>query len=663
MPAVLMPPLQALAWVHLMLLPGVALYLLLERQRRDVVDILLAGLVLSPILLVGVEMLVLATHAARSSIALWVAVTALAALAAGVRRAGPVAFPPRREILLFLILLGATVVLVAALPLTREWWRIRSDAWFHAAVVMQIRDFGAPPQDPYFAGVSLQYMWAYHAMVLSLGDLLDLDYFWVMAFTNWHALTLLALAAYRLAAIFRTGTAARIAAVATTLFAFNGAFWLFLPIKAAKAFIGEVRGLDELARVFSLSPLDLRSAYAFLDTYRNPEFFLDKFMVATAFSIALAFMLAALSSACAYLSTSRPVSLIVLSGSVAGALLFHTYVGLIALAAIMGATVAIFLFRSAVRGYALRSSLYPALCAAAGAAVTAPFLFVVTQDRVGNGAALLNVSLDRALSIAIPCALVLVLAWRERRVRHDPSPAARFLAFSALATLVACLVVSLPGANDLDKPAFPVFLTLAVVAGFAIADNCESRTGPWRRAAPVLWIALFAVPCNAIAFAGCFATPDGLEVTSEEAALGRWVRQATPRGAVFIDEPGRVFLVVTGPRRYLFGSFHYASQWRYPRAEMARRHHAVRALYADAPLDSTTLRVLTDVEDPLYVIVRPEHRGAGSAQWARGDLFPVVFDDGIMQVREMDRDACKAAMSGAASPPHDEELIRASGLY
>jgi hypothetical protein len=303
------------------------------------------------------------------------------------------------------------------------------------------------------------------------------------------------------------------------------------------------------------------------------------------------------------------------------------------------------------------------LCAALGAAVTAPFLFIVTHDRVGNGAGLLNLSLDRALSIAIPCALVIVLAWRERKLRNDPSPAARFVAFSALATLVACLVVSLPGANDLGKPAFPVFLSVAVVAGFAIADHCASRATPWRRVTPVLWATLFAVPCNAIAFAGCFATPDGVEVTAEEAALGDWVRQTTPRNAVFIDEPGRVFLVVTGPRRYFFGSWHYASQWRYPRAEMARRHHAVRALYADAPLDSTALRVLTDVEDPLYIIVRPEHRGAGGAQWASENLFPVVFDDGMMQLRQMDRDACRAALAGAASPPGDEELIRASGLY
>ncbi|HXV12743.1 MAG TPA: hypothetical protein VEC56_00925, partial [Candidatus Krumholzibacteria bacterium] len=94
-----------------------------------------------------------------------------------------------------------------------------------------------------------------------------------------------------------------------------------------------------------------------------------------------------------------------------------------------------------------------------------------------------------------------------------------------------------------------------------------------------------------------------------------------------------------------------------------RRHHAVRALYAEAPLDSTTLRVLADAEAPLYVIVRPEHRRAGAALWAREDLFPIAFDDGTIQVREVNRDACRAAMSGAASPPLDEELIRASGLY
>ena len=36
--------------------------------------------------------------------------------------------------------------------------RYRSDAWFHAAVIAQIGDYGIPPEDPYFAGLALQWM-------------------------------------------------------------------------------------------------------------------------------------------------------------------------------------------------------------------------------------------------------------------------------------------------------------------------------------------------------------------------------------------------------------------------------------------------------------------------------------------------------------------------
>ncbi len=646
-----------------MLLPGLALYLLFERSRRDASEALLAALALSPVILTASAMLGLVSGRADSAGVLLIVITALSMFTACLWKSGPLSLPPRREVWAFLLLVCAALVLVAALPLTREWWRVRSDAWFHGAVVMQIRDFGAPPEDPYFAGIKLQYMWAYHAMVLTLGDMLGLDYFWIMAFVNAHALVLLAVAAYRLAAVFRTETAPRIIAVATTLFAFNAAFWLFLPIKAAKALLGDVRGTEELSRVFTLSPLNYQTAYAFMDIYRNPEFFLDKFMVATAFGIALSLMVASLAAACSFVSTSRRSALVILAGSVAGALFFHTYVGLIVVAALLGASGALFLFRSTVNGYDRRFAVLPALTVAVGVALSAPFLYEVTRGTDSGGASLLNLSVDRAASIVIPCALVLVLAWRERRVRSDASPPTRFLVFSMLVTLVACLLVRLPGANDVDKPAFPVFLTLSVVAGFAVADSCASRSGSRRLAVAAFWLVLFALPCNTIALVGCYATPDGVQVTREELRLARWVRENTSRRAVFIDDQDRVPLVVAGPRRYLFGSLHYASQWRYSRTDMARREHAVHALFGEAPLDSTTLGVLTDVDDPVYIVTRSGRAATTAPLYERSDLFRIVFDDGAIQVRQLDRNGCRAALPFATAAPTDEELIRASRLY
>jgi len=654
---------RAAVWFSLMVLPGLGVYLVLERDRRNLADAALSSLGLSPVLAAGVAMLVLVVSGNTRGLTPAIVIPAAVLAAAGcLRSRGGFAVPPRRETLGFLLLLAAAVVLTATLPLTREWWRVRSDAWFHAAVILQIRDLGAPPGDPYFAGLELQYMWAYHAMVLALSQGLDADPFRIMALVNAHALALLCVAAYRLAAVFRAEAAPRLAAVAMTLFGFNAAFWVFFPAKAATALTGEVRGGAELSRTFRLTPLDYDTARAFLTTFRNPEFFLDKFMVATAFGIALALLLTGLAAACAHLAAPRGARLALVCGAASGALWFHVYVGMILAGALCGAAGLVFLFRSRVRGYTLRPFLHLALVTVLAAAVSAPFLYRVTHGKESAGGAPLNLSVTRAAAIFIPCALVFLLAWRERRLRTDPSPAARFLVSAALLTLGACLLIRLPGANDVAKPAFPVFLTLAGAAGFAVADACVSRRGRARLAAAAFWIVLFALPVNAIALASAYAGPDGVAVTADESRVAAWVRDHTPRGAVFLDEPGSVFLLVAGPRRYLFGSLDYARQWGYPRAEMARRLHAVQSLYHEGEPDAGVLSLLASLPDPAYLVVRPAPCRAGAPVCVRDDLFPKVFESGGIQVREVNRAACLEAVPAAAETPSDEALIRETGL-
>jgi hypothetical protein len=166
---------------------------------------------------------------------------------------------------------------------------------------------------------------------------------------------------------------------------------------------------------------------------------------------------------------------------------------------------------------------------------------------------------------------------------------------------------------------------LAAVAGIAIADSIDARSGRARVRVAALWIGLFFVPVNAIAFISCFATPDREEVSPAEARLSEWVRTNTSRDAIFIDDHDRVPLLVTGPRRYYWGTTAYAEQWGYPRAEMSRRYAAVQALYRNSTLDAAAAETLAGVVEPLYVVVRPEH--AGSAVTRDLHRFAVVFSD------------------------------------
>ena len=66
------------------------------------------------------------------------------------------------------ILAGFTIAFVM---LVNPWIRVRGAAWVHGGIVWQILERGIPPEDPRFAGLSLQYVWLYNFFVAMLCSL------------------------------------------------------------------------------------------------------------------------------------------------------------------------------------------------------------------------------------------------------------------------------------------------------------------------------------------------------------------------------------------------------------------------------------------------------------------------------------------------------------
>jgi hypothetical protein len=657
-------PIGLLRWLGLMAAPGAILYLLAERRRPTVLEFLLAALVASPLLVTLAGMAGLAAGAAPGTIARAIAVASLLALGAvAAARHPPLGIAPRREWMVLLALTGVAVLLTAFLPATREWWRIRSDAWFHAAVVAQIDRYGIPPEDPYFAGLPLQYMWFYHVLVLVLARGLDADPFRVMALVNVQALVVLAFAAHHLAGVFRDRVAHRAWATAMLLFAFNAAFWVLLPVKLARVMIGDVRGMEEVRRTFQLFPLTYDRACGFMHIYYNQEFFLDKFMVATAFGFALACMATGWYAATAWMRERRPSLLVLLAVSLGGMLGFHSLVGFVMLVGIFGGCILLFFARRGAAGYRMRDSLLLLGVSLACFLATTPYLYQVMHMKEREQVIPLSVSLHKTAGIFISSAFVLALCLRARgrALLGEATAAMRFFGFAALSVTLFCLLIKLPGPNTYDKLGYFVFIPMAVAAGLALADELERRSARARTVA-LAWTLAFLVPVNLIAFASCFLTPDAQAFTTEEARLSDWIRDHTGRDALMIDDHDRVVFLVTAPRRYFWGNWAYAQQWGYPRLEMSRRLHAQRALYSGDPLDATALEVLGAVQEPLYAVVRPEHRTAGSAVTTRPDLFPPVHEDGGYGIVRIDTAACRAAATAAPAGPTGEKLIQESGL-
>lgn len=653
---------RAVSWVLVMVAPGFSLYLLAARREPRVGEALLSGFALSPVMVVIASALLMLSGVSSEATALAIVVAAVgAALAPLLVSRAPFSAVRRRDAIVFISFVAVLVTLTALLPFSREWWRVRSDAWFHAAVVAQIDHSGLPPEDPYFAGMPLQYMWCYHTLVLVLSRVLHLDSFWPMAMVNVHALVALALAAFCLAGVFRDRFAHRFAATATLLLAFNAAFWILLPVKLGKAMRGDVRGWEEIRRTYALHPFSYDRACDFMNIYYNQEFFLDKFMVATAFGLALAFMTAAWFALASFLKERRESSLILLAGSLLGMLGFHSLVGFVNLVAIFGGSIlTLALRRGAV--YRVRDFVVVLGISLVCFLVSTPYLYTVMHLKEREQVFPLSISWPKTAGIAISSAFVLVVAARQRRFWTDPAPAVRFYACALLSLTLFCLVIALPGPNTYDKLGYFVFVPLSIVAGFGVADSILERSGRRRWLVALAWAALFYLPVNAIAFAGCFVTHDEVTVTNDEARLSAWVRDHTPRDALIIDDGDRVVMLVTAPRRYYWGSLAYAWQWGYPKLEMSRRLHARRALYATGALDATALGALGSVADPLYVVVRAEHRAAGAAVTRRPDLFKTVYDDGSLALVRVDTNACREAAAHQSDTVSPEELIRESGL-
>ncbi|MCI0452573.1 MAG: hypothetical protein L0Z51_09330 [Candidatus Latescibacteria bacterium] len=628
-------------WVLLLALPGACCFRLLDRGRQSVFELALAGLIASPVLMTVIGIAVLS--AGGSAANAWQAAAALSAalcVAAALVRRPRAELPTRRETVVLLLFTLGLLVLISTLPFTREWWRIRSDAWFHAAVTAQIRDYGLPPEDPYFVGMPLQYMWFYHVLLVGLSDALRVDSFWIMAFVNAHATIALVLAGYQFGAVLHPHFPHRFAAMATLVFGFNAAFWIFLPVKLVKSFIGDVRGMGEVARTFTLTPFEYNTVLGFTNIYFNQEFFLDKFMVATAFGMALVFLISAWAGAVDYLHSGRRYGLALFAFSLVGMLGFHSLVGFVFLVGAVGGAVLLHLTRARVDGYRTRAGVVLVAVSVLCFLAMTPYLYHVMHAKEREHVFPINFGFRKTAGILISSAFVIVVASRARWFWSDRSVATRFLALSAALVTAFCFSIHLPGPNTYDKLGYFVFVPFAIVAGFAIADSVLARTGRARWTAMAAWILLFFAPLNVLTFASCFATPDAVQVTPAEARLSAWVRENTAREAVFIDDQDRVPLLVTGPRRYFWGNMAYAEQWGYPRAEMTRRYHVVEALYRSTEVDAAALRSLASIEEPLFVVVRPEHAGRAVAN--HPDLFQTVYDDGEIALARVDRDACRA---------------------
>ncbi len=524
------------------------------------------------------------------------------------------------------LIAAAALALLAVFPALGDAYRMRSDAWFHAAVVSEISDFGLPPTDPYFSGMPLQYMWLYHVYVAALSAATGVEASWAMSFVNLQALVCLVLGTSALASSLQPTKPGAALSSIFILLGLNCLFWAFLPSKLVRAAYGQIRGWEEIERLFSLSPFTAEKASAFVSVWKSRPFLLDKFIVATAFSLGICLSLLFFLFAYRYIASGKAYNAVFASCAMAGIVFYHTPAGLAASGTVGIALVALALSSS---GPMRARSLIMILCMACVTALAAPYLYIISSGKEAEQLVPIGVSAFKTSAVLISCAGAILLGapWTARFLSNRADPHYFYGLMVGSAFLVALCIV-LPGPNVYDKTPYFAFLPLAPLAGWSL--NAIYRRGSTRakRALISVLCAAAMVPNTVILYAAYVADPGPAKSRPEEGAMYEWIGEATAREAVFLENGDRVGMVVLGPRRLIWGQDSYAHQWGYDRDEMSRRRELRDRVYSGRPLNARDAEELAGFGEEVYVVVRSEDfDGADAGRLADSPYLELEYSD------------------------------------
>lgn len=531
-----------------------------------------------------------------------------------------VAKPDERRLLIALAAIVAVAALLSLwLPVTNTWWRVREDSWFHAAVFHRIANHGLPAVDPYFSPLRLQYMYFYHVFLLTVSTITGLGPFMAMICANLMALGGCVLGVNFLVGFFARSASARALAVTLCVFGMNGLFYLFFPIRAARAFLGESTGMDILRHFFSLSPPGHEAAARFLSVEGNQFMFLNKFMLGTAFSLTLGATCVVL-ALIILMRTSRWNWLLTFFyiASLSGVMFLHLVMGAIVIAATAGTIAVMALVGQRARtedGHLpLRKQ---AIFTVLAVALTIPYIMsVLPQHSSVERSVRLALQAHQIIGIIAGVLAVLIPAvWYLTRPGHERlrvwggglSPAGVIAVWAAF-VLAPAFLVDLPTTNE-SKFAFPLQLALTALAAGALD---RWLTGGARSVAGVVVYALLCtVPLNAVYFWNAFADENRFDISPSEQSIYEWIQKTTDEDALFLEAGGLALIPVLAARDQYWGTEVYALNWNYPDYEMAPRRALRDAVFGDCALDDALLAHARSLDRPMYAVLRDIHADGG----------------------------------------------------
>ena len=525
--------------------------------------------------------------------------------------------------------LGA-VAFVIACHVFNPFTLIRHDAWVHAAIIGELRMHGAPPVDPRFIGLPLNYVWIYQFFIAQLASLRGQDPFVFMALLNVVTTAVMFGFVWQLAwAIWNEDRAARGTLVLFT-FGLNAGAYLLTPLRFVTAFSGEVRGMDEVRRQLSLMNVSSWDViYVIAAPFGWMVQFWDKVTLGGPLGYAYLFLLLHFLALARVLQGGGGRWLAVALVAGLGGLLPHSVVGMGMVPVTTGAAALGLLLRRRAPWLPGPGAIVPFwIATVAGFAAGLPYLLAIASgwrnESSGLGHHWIQPGWRMPWTLATACGMTMLFAWPGiRRAWRERSPLAAWLSLWALGIVLMQCIVHLPEGNE-HKYVWVAFLVLAMLGGAEFLPamaRWRARLGPAAFAAVVAL--LFAVPPLAF-LQGVVRDPmrtrsEALNPRPGEARMLAWVRDSTSADDVFLETKNRDLLTVQGPRRMLVATRAGADRAAFPVHDFERRREITADLFGPVADFEADAAYLADV----VARARRVHRvGAVNLLFRAGDFAP-----------------------------------------
>lgn len=627
------------AYVWLGVFPGMAVARLLLPRAAALTRWTL-GLTLSPIVSAGLGWalertgLDLASAARLVGVAGWILFAGGEARAIGSRPDEPDA-PPVTGFA-WAWTLGAVAFVVACLALN-PFSLIRHDAWVHAAVIGEIRLHGAPPVDPRFVGLPLNYVWIFHYFIAELGGLRAGDPFVYMALLNVVTTAVLFGYVWQLAwAVWDDEGAAR-GTLALFTFGLNAGAYLLLPLRFVTMFSGEVRGMDEVRRQLSLMhPGSWDVIYLIAAPFSWMVQFWDKITLGGPLGYAYLFLLLHFLALARVLRGAGARWLAIAFAAGLGSVLPHSVVGMGMLPVTTGAVVLVLVLRRRHGWLPGGRTLGPFwLATAAGFAAGLPYLVSIASgwrnENSGLGHSWIQPGWRMPWTIATACAVPLVFAWPGiRRAWRERRPLGAWLSLWVFGVVLMQCVVHLPEGNE-HKYVWVAFLVLALLGGAGFLPALERwrarmGTGAFAATAAVVFLVPHLAFLQGVVRDPGRTTSPALNPVPGEARMLAWVRDSTSADDVFLEARNRDLLTVQGPRRMLVATRAGADRAAFPVKDFERRRRLTADLFGPVAEAGGDFAALADVVararavhrvGTVYLLYRAPDYAPGDAPWER----------------------------------------------